>query len=710
MLVTNYAIKFRTAVFTFAIVGAILGARAYVTIPREGAPDITIPYVFVTAPYEGVAPSEIENLVTIPIEKQLKDLANVDEITSQSTEGAAVIVIQFTPKEDLNNALQRVKDKIDMARPDLPRDLDEPIVEVFNFSTDFAVMTIALYGDAGPERLKSLAEDLQDRIETVSGVKEVDIYGTREREIRVEIDPGRLAQYRVSIGAVMAAIAQENSTVSAGNLEMAGDKFQVRVPGEFVLVSELKDVVVGVRGGKPVYLTDVARVSDSYKDISSISRLDGQPCVTLQIKKRSGENTVAVTKRVKKDVLASFPLPPGVRTTITLDQAKWVAEMLNELENNIFSGFLLVVCVLLVVMGLRNSLFVALAIPLSMLLSFVVMELRGMTLNMIVLFSLVMCVGMLVDNAIVIVENIFRNHSLGLSREEAARRGASEVAWPVITSTLTTVVAFWPLLAWPDIMGQFMSFLPKTLIITLMASLFVALVVNPPICSLFIGVERKKPRAPGRTEHPVLDRYERFLRGVMRHRGAALALAFLFLVLTMQLYGRFGRGIELFPDVQPRSATIQVTYPQGTDIAKTDAALRRIEEILPGYEDIKFFQTTVGAAGGSHFSFGAAGGSTHLGNIYAEFVDFADRKMDSFEIVEKLRREIGVIPGAEVVVEREKEGPPTGTPISIEVAGEDFDTLFYLAGEIQRAIRNVPGVVDLQDDFEEAKPENNYQW
>ncbi|MFH0953275.1 MAG: efflux RND transporter permease subunit [Verrucomicrobiota bacterium] len=702
MLVTNYAIKLRVAVFVFVLVMTILGVISYVNLPREGAPDITIPYVFVTAPYEGVAPAEIENLVTIPMEKKFKDLENVKQTTSVSSEGMSLTVIEFTPKENLNNALQRVKDKVDEAQPDLPDDLDNPLVDVINFSTDWPIVTLVLAGNTDLERLKALAEDLQEEIENVPGVKSADIFGTREREIRVEIDPQRLVAYRFTLGAVMRAIAAENRTVSAGNLEMTGGKFQVRIPGEFKLVSEMRGIVVGLRDGKPIYLTDVAALTDTFKDLSSVSRINGKPSVSLQVKKRSGENTVRLVKQIKK-ILAGFTLPPGVDLTITGDQSVWIADMLNELENNVFSGFVLVVVVLFIFMGRSNSFFVAMAIPLSMLITFVIMSWTGATLNFIVLFALVMATGMLVDNGIVIVENIYRLRCSGLSRLDAARQGAAEVAWPVTTSTLTTVAAFWPLLNWPDIMGQFMSYLPKTLIITLLSSLFVGLVVNPAICSVYVS-ERK---GEAQKTHPFVAAYERFLRAALRHRGWVMVFGLAFLVLTMQLYGRFGRGIELFPDVQPRSAAINVSYPQGTDIAKTDETLRSLEQKLFKYPDIKYFLTTVGAAGGHVFGGGGAG--TQVGNIYVEFKDQAERKQSSLKTVEQMRDDMGIIPGADVTVEREKEGPPTGAPISIEVAGEDFETLSYLAGEIQRAVKGVPGVVDIKDDLEEARPELQFR-
>ena len=699
MILSNYAIKFRVAVLVFVVVLVIAGAVSYVTLPREGSPDITIPYVFVTALYEGTAPEEMEKLVTVQLEKQLNNVEDIKEIRSTSAENVSSIVIEFMAGEDIEQAKQRVKDKVDLAKPDLPPDLDEPVVEAFNFSSDFPVYIFALSGATDPERLKNLAEDLQERLEELPGIHRADLAGVREREIRVEIDLPRMIAYRIPLGQVMKRIAEENVTVSAGNIEMAGDKFQVRIPGEFQMVSELRDILLAEREGRPIYLTDIATVTDTFKDVSSISRLNGEPCVSLSLKKRAGENSVALIRKVKQ-ILAENRLPPDVKLTEVMDESDYIKSMIEELENNVVSGFLLVVVVLLIFLGVRNALFVGLAIPLSMLVAFTIMGVRGTSLNMIVLFSLVLAVGMLVDNAIVIVENTYRLRTLGLSRREAARQGASEVAWPVITSTLTTLVAFWPLLFWPDIMGQFMGYLPRTLIVVLLASLFVAMVINPAICSFLI---QARPKEAHETTHWFVAGYERFLRAALKHRVPVLLLGFFFLVLSLQVYVRFGKGVELFPDVDPRNATVSVKFPQGTSIERTDTVLKGIEKNLVRHPDIKFFLTTVG--GGSQMSMGGGSSATHEGSIHVEFVDAADRKTNSLALIDIIRNEVGVIAGAEVKVEKAEEGPPTGAPVAIEISGDDYEMLEQVSSDILRAIETVPGLVDLQSDLEKALPE-----
>jgi len=715
MILSDYAIKFRTAVFVFVVVLVIVGAYSYVTLPREGTPDITIPYVFVSAHYEGTAPEEMEKLVAIPLEKSLSDVENVKELRSISAEGSCAITLEFLAGQDIDLARQRVKDKVDLSKPNLPDDLDEPVVAAFNFSSDFPVYILAISGNTTLARLKNLAEELQEEIELLPGVKQAVISGTREREIRVEVDLPRLVAYGIPLPVVMQRIASENSTISAGSIEMSGSKFQVRVPGEFTLVSEIRDIMLVERGGRPVYLRDVASVTDTHKDLQSISRLNGELSVSIDVKKRVGVNAVSLIEQIK-EITSRYMAVPDIRLTEVMDQSEYVHMMINELENNVASGFLLVMVVLFIFMGMRNSLFVAAAIPLSMLIAFTAMAFAGRTLNMIVLFSLVLAVGMLVDNAIVIVENIYRNRTAGLSRTEAARRGVSEVAWPVMTSTLTTCAAFSPLLFWPDMMGQFMGFLPRTVIIVLLASLFVAMVINPAVCAALISGERKRRPGDGKPEQRAFVRgYEKILGGALSHPVPVLLTGILVLVATVQAYDKFGKGKELFPEVEPRNATVSLRFPQGTSVEKTDAAVAGIEKKLAAgmgepegkYRDIKFFLTTVGQ--GVTFGPWGGGGGANVGNIHVEFLEAEKRAGNTTRLVDELRKDIGSIPGADITVGKEEMGPPTGAPISIEISGDDFGTLSILAKDISRSVKAVPGLVDLQDDLEDALPELQFR-
>ncbi|MBM4152099.1 MAG: efflux RND transporter permease subunit, partial [Kiritimatiellaceae bacterium] len=701
MLITNYAIKFRIAVFAFMAVIIGLGFVSYNALPREGMPDITIPQIYIRAPYEGTAPEEMENLVTIPIEKKLNELGNVKEIVSTSSESFTTISVEFLPDQDIDMAIQRVKDKIDLARIDLPEDLEEPIVEGFNFSTDVPIMRFSLSGVPDIGRLKAIAEDLQDRIELMPGVREALITGTLEREIRVEFDHSRLSAYEIPLADVLALIGKENMTVSAGSLEVGDSKYQIRLAGEFKLAGEMRHLVVKVDQGRPIYLSDIATVIDTYKDATSISRINGETSVSINIKKRSGANTVALTDEIK-DLLHSYNFPKEIKLTIVQDESKHVRDMLAELENNIATGFMFVIIVLLIFMGARNSLFVGLAIPVSMLFTFIIMSFMGITLSTVVLFGLILGVGMLVDNGIVIVENIYRLHNEGLSQTEASRQGASEVAWPVITSTLTTIIALVPLLFWPDIMGRFMGYIPRTLIITLTCSLFVALIINPALCSVLIKKEKLNPHPLSeKKQHRFVLGYETLLKNALHHRGLIVLLSITFLILSTELYKRYNRGVELFPNTEPESTQIQIKYPQGTAIETTATALREVEKILVNYPEIQFFQSS---AGQGNSSFDAVSSGTHIGSIYIDFIDENLRKTLSSQVIEHIRTALPVLPGAEVTIENERQGPPAGAPISIEISGDDFDQLAHISDEIRRRIETIPGLTDLRSSFEDALP------
>ena len=495
MLLTDISIKNRTTVAVLGLIIVLLGGYSYITLPREAFPDIPIPFIMVTTMYEGVSPEDVETAITMKIEKELTGIRGVKEVLSSSAEGMSLISVEFTPDVPTDVALQRVRDRVDIARGELPQEIDEPVINEINIA-EFPVMQISISGDVSPFQLKEIADDMEDALETVPGVLKVDVEGALEREIRLEMDPDRVAQYNLTIPEILALIPTENVNISAGGMETPGTKFNVRIPAEFVSPEEVDHLLLAVRDGKPIYLSDVATVRDTFKDRESISRLNGQENVTLLVRKRIGANVVYVSDAVKMVVeQARRQIPGAVAFDVIYDTSKYIRNSVADLENNIAAALILVTGILVLFMGWRPSTIVALIIPLSMLITFFLIQALGYTLNMIVLFSLVLVLGMLVDNAIVIVENIYRHMQLGYSRIEAARLGAKEVAWPVITSTLTTVCAFLPMMQWPGIMGDFMKYLPITLTIGLMASLFVALVFNPVISSIWAGARSAKARS-----------------------------------------------------------------------------------------------------------------------------------------------------------------------------------------------------------------------
>ena len=706
MIINQMALKRQATVLALLVIIVIAGLYSYATLPRESFPDITIPYVFVTTTYEGVAPADMEELITIPIERKLKGIDDVEEIRSTSAEGISTVAIKFLPRVDLDDALQKVRDKVDQAEGDLPADLqDDPVIKEVNFS-DMPVIRVVLSGPFSLRRLQNLAEDIQDRLESIPGVLEARLTGGLEREIHVEFDLDRVRAYNVPFSSIVGSLTNSNVNMPGGSMDIGEGKYLVRVPEDFQHPSEIFSIVAFVRDGKPVYLRDLATIKDAFKDPLTRSRINREKSVTIGVLKRSGENIVRVTdevKRVVNDMRAE--LPQTLQIDLTADQSNDVRLMVSDLENNIISGLILVLAVIFVFIGGQSAIFVALAIPYSMFITFSLLTGFDVTLNMVVLFSLILALGMLVDNGIVIVENIYRHMQQGKSRQEAAAVGTDQVAWPVITSTLTTLGAFSPMLFWPGIMGEFMGYLPQTLIMALSASLFVALVINPVLSFRYQKVKINNPSKKRAAREPLIKQFYLFLlKWSLRHRWVVIVSAVVLLVSATLAFVFFGKGTEFFPDTEPRRAYVNIKMPQGTNLDTSDQLVARIENIVSEYEDIRYVISNIGAIGGDPFSQGGTG--THISRVVLDFKDFHDRSRPSSEIINEVRQRIlKTIHGAEVQVEKEEEGPPTGPPINIEISGADIHMLGALAARARKVIKDIPGLVDLKDNFVKGKPE-----
>ena len=758
MIVPTKAVQKRTSVVVLAIIIIIFGFMSYNSLPREAAPDITIPYIFIITNYPGVAPEDIEQSITIPIEKKLKGLEAVKQIKSSSTEGMSSIIIEFVAGTDIEEVLSKTKDKVDLAKPDLPADLEEdPEVIKINIS-ELPIVVLSLSGAVGLVRLKEIAEDLQDDIESIPGVLEAEVTGGLEREIRVEPDPDKLAYYGLSILRLQSIIAKENQNVSGGAIRMGDGRFQLRVPGEFQSPDEIYGLIVGLHRGQPVYLKDVARVLDGFKDEEGRSRLNGHEAINIAVKKRAGENVIRISEQIDGLIEEQRTTwPAGIKVTKLMDHAKDIRIMVADLENNIITGLILVIVVLFFVMGVRNAVLVSLAIPFSMLLSFMVLSALGITLNMVVLFSLTLSLGMLVDNAIVIVENIFRYMEQGVPRIQAAIRATSEVAQPVTASTLTTVAAFFPLVFWPGIMGEFMSYLPKAVIVTLSSSLFVAMVINPALAAIFLRLPaghrfarakvsaeemEQAGEAPITVRGPMLKTYQRLLNGALNNRLAVLTMAFLG-VVAMAMIWLYEIGlekpIEFFPNIDPHSIYVNLDMPEGADLEYSDRLARQVEIALctgPGQPlahpdgnpaqcyrnnreskihtlrqghkvagltdmaNVKhIYSRTVAVTGGS--SAFEENSPNHIG---IQFYDIEDRVEPSTQTVEEIRKRVEHIPGARIAVAAQEEGPPTGAPINIEIVGDNFDILGQIAQQVRDVLEKIPFVQDVRDDYVAGSP------
>jgi len=707
MILTDGAIRKYQMVFAFMVMIVFFGYDSYVGLPREAAPDVQIPFVLVMTPYTGASPQDIENLITRKIERELKGLQDLKMMSSSSVEGASTIFLEFHTSVEMSDALQKVRDRVDLAKPELPEKPRNDLMIMELSSSDWPIIQINLAADYPPAVLREVGEDLQEAIEKVTGVLEAKLTGAVEHEVLVDVDPERLRFYNLSLRDVQDAIALQNMTIPGGELSLGLYNYQVNVPGEVTAVSEIEEFILNPGDPTPVYVRDVATVTFGLKDPESISRVNGKDAVILTVTKRTGENIIDLVDEVKRIIEDQRDgMPEGTEISLVGDMSVDIRNMVRELENNIISGLILVVLVLLLFLGFTNSLFVGVAIPFSMLITFVVLRFIDFTLNMVVLFSLILALGMLVDNAIVIVENVFRHRGQGSGKDEAARQGTDQVSNAVIASTLTTVCAFGPMIFWPGIMGEFMKYLPMTLVITLLASLLVALVFNPALCARFM----RHPRRSDGNRRTLGERlfgfglrtYEPTLRWALKHRAVVLVSMVTLLVAVFMLFSVYNHGVELFPNVDPRVAYVALDAPSGTRIEVSDEYTRQVEVVVARVPELKAYSGQVGAQLGFASSSRAP---SHKSLVTMEFIDSEERQYSSRAALEDLRAALAGFTGAKLVIDKQEEGPPTGKPVSIEISGEDFLVLGSLAAQIQERIRNVPGLVDIVDDYDEDLPE-----
>ena len=708
MKLTTGAIRRYPMIFAFMALATILGFKSYLGLPRESSPDVKIPFVMVMAPYAGTSPEDMENLVTRKLEQRLKGVEDLKEMSSSSSYGMSVVTLEFDSRVVMSDALQSVRDRVELAKPDLPEDpRNDLVVQEISSADAFPVMQVNLYGDIDLRALKRAGEDLQEALEQIPGVLGVDLVGGIENEVQVDVDPEKLAYFDLGLVDVQDAIALQNLTIPGGKLGMGQYDYQVRVRGEIENVEELLGFVLNPGLAPAVHLRDVATVQLGVRDRETISRVDGRDAVTLVVKKRSGENLIDIARLVKATIAELQPaFPAGLSFNIVADQSVQIKRMVKELEDNIISGLILVVVVLLAFFGVRNSFLVAVAIPFSMLITFIVLSLLGITLNMVVLFSLILALGMLVDNSIVIVDNVYRHRGDGYDADTAAALGVDQVAAAVTSSTLTTVCAFGPLVFWPGIMGEFMKYLPITVIITLMASLLVALVFNPVLCARFLRPPRgaaDKPRLGDRLLDFGMRTYQPVLDWSLRHPFRVLLGMNVLLVAMVGLFSVFNAGVELFPDTEPQFATVKIDAPSGTRIEVTDNLARQLEKEVAAVPDLKAYATSVGTP--IDATSGGAGLPSHQGGITMEFVDHADRTQSSRRSIEELRARLAAVTGARITVDKMEEGPPTGKPVNIEISGDNFDELGRLAAGVKEKIRGVTGLVDIADNYDHAMPE-----
>ena len=679
---------------------------------REAFPEIKIPYIFVTTLYPGANPPEIENLITQKIEDKLEGIDGVKKITSSSNESYSSIFIEFDPAVKVEDALRRVKDKVDQARGELPADAQDPITQELNFSS-IPLIKIALYADYDLERLEVVADRLKDRMGKIPGVLETQVIGKQEKEIAIDADPALLRQYGLTLYDLTSAIQTQHRNIPGGTMKAAGYRFSIRVTGELNDPLAFNDLIVKSENGRMIKLKDVATVSFAYtRDRQSLSRTNGKPSLTVTVAKRTGEDIVRIAQASRAIIEEDQKTwPAGTHYDIIYDMSTTIKHMVDELQNHLLMGIMLVLLVLSFFMGVRNSMFISTAIPFSMAIGFIVLSYMGITLNMVVLFSLVMALGMLVDDGIVVVENIYRHLQMGKDRFQASLDGTREVAVPVLTATITTVAAFAPVFFMPGIMGEFMKYLPLTVGITLLGSLFVAFVFNPVFASLTMNTRDIHKMEGGKQdwfEH-FKELYRKLLRKTLNHPWILSVLCLGFVVSGIIAYSALGPGIVFFPNTEPEVISAEIEGPLGLDIARTDSTIGIPEKLMLQLPDslasIRIINTIVGAGkSGNNFSGGNT--ETHKGYLDVVFDDYDKRKIKSYATMNWMEQNLPqLVPGWKLRVLKEENGPPTGKPVEYEISGDDYQQLSWIADSVRYLLRQIPELTNVDHDYDPARPE-----
>ena len=721
---SSWAISNRITVSVITFIIILGGLLSYTGMARENFPEIIVPQIYVATPYPGNSALDVEKLITKRLEKEINSITGVDKITSNSIQGYSSIVVEFNFDYTPAEALQKVKDKVDvaMADNDFPKDLQsEPSVTEMNFSERIPIMNINLSGEFSMDQLKEYAEYLEDEIEELSEISSVDIRGVQEKELEIAVDLYKMEASMISFTDIENAVKFENMSVTGGDILENGVRKTVRVTGEFTDPLGVKDLIVKQEKGNIVYLRDIAKISFKEQEKESFAREYMQPVVMLDIKKRGGQNLLKASTKIDKIITKAQKsvFPKSLVISKTNDQSNETRTMVSDLENSIILGIILVVTVLYFFLGFRNALFVGIAIPLSMFLSFTVLGFMGVTLNTMVLFSLVIALGMLVDNGIVVVEIVYRLMDEGYPRIKAAKLGVGEVAMPIIASTATTLAAFFPLILWEGIMGEFMRWLPITLIIVLSSSLFVALIINPMLISVYMKImpkEESKVTFITKLE----NLYERFLSYALKGKNpiSIVSGTFGLLFLAVLLMFTFPPKILFFPNTDAKQVFVYVEYPIGTDIEETNTTSMKIEKEIETYlkkyevNGENFLITSVigqVGEGTADPSRGQEGGKTpNKARITIDFVKFQDREGVSSEtVLKEIRELLQGYPGVSIVVDKPSDGPPTGPPINIEVKGDDYELILETANNLRTFINtsNIAGIEELKLDIDQGKPE-----
>ena len=699
----------RTVIATLVFV-LVAGIVAFVTIPKESDPDIDIPIIYVSMNHDGISPEDAERLLVRPMEQELRTIEGVTEMRSTAADGFASVLLEFEAGYDIDKAKDDVRERVDVAKIELPQETDDPVVNEVNVGL-FPVLVVTLSGKVPERTLLRLARELQDDLEGLPGVLSADIAGDREEVLEVLLDPVRLESYNISQQDLINAVTLNNRLVAAGALDTGQGRFSVKVPGLFKTVKDVVELPIKVSGDGVVTLGDVTSARRTFKDATSYARLDGRLAVAIEIRKRLGENIIEAIEEVRRVVAEhQATWPPNVTVTFSQDKSKEIRTLLYDLQNNVISAILLVMIVVVAALGLRTAGLVGLAVPSSFLIGILYLYLFGMTINIVVLFSLILAVGMLVDGAIVVTEYADRKMSEGLHRRDAYAMAAKRMAWPITASTATTLAAFMPLLFWPGVVGEFMKFLPITLITTLTGSLLMALIFVPTLGAIF-----GKPGAGSRATLAALAAsergdlgaiggftglYLRVLKRLLRHPFLVVFTAAGLLVAVQGYYAARGNGVEFFPDVEPENAIVLIHARGNLSTDEKDALVREVEARILELDDFDSVYARAGKA-----AEGQEQSADVIGTITLEFKNWDERRPANV-VLDDIRARTKELAGITVEARKPDVGPPTGKDIQIQLASRQPELLPPAVEKIRAYLGTVEGLIDIED----SRPIPGIEW
>ena len=715
-IISSALSRSRTSIL-FLIVILVAGMTTYISMPKEAEPDIEIPNIYISITHEGISPEDAERLLVRPIEQEIRSIAGIKQIDADAYEGGANIQLEFYAGTNTNAALQETRAKVDLARAKLPKETEEPTVNEVKFSRFDPMLILNIAGEVPERTLSYLAKDLKEKIEANKGVLEAVLVGDREEVMEIIIDPLAMESYGLNPFEILNLVNANNRLVSAGALQNTKGRSPVKVSGVFETAKDVLEMPIKVDGNRIVHFGDVASVQRTYKDAQTLARLDGKPALAIEVIQRSGANIISTVDEIKALIKVEQSYwPKNINIVVSKDKSKEVKTMLSDLQNSVISAVVLVFIIIIGILGLRSAILVGIAIPGSFLLGILIISIAGISINMMVLFALIMAVGMLVDGAIVVTELADRRMCEGDSRKVAYAAAARRMSWPIIASTCTTLTAFIPLAFWPDMIGEFMKFLPITLIAVLSSSLIMALIFIPTLGSLFGragSVDAKTIHNLSAAEKGDINsvtgmtgKYIRFLRNALQHPSINILMVSMLLVSIYLAFFFFGRGIELFPETEPEFANIEIYARGDLSITEKDNLVKQIESFVLNSSETKSIYVKTGSSNTGRGRPSESSASQDLiGTISLNLKEW-DQRRPVDEIFHDIRQSVSEIAGIKIATRKPEEGPPSGKPITIEISSRNPDLLSDSVESISNALASINGVINLQDD----RPLKGIEW